>query len=542
MARRRSRRRDAGTRAVLLAAAVVTLAVLLLAIAPADRSTGRRSVPPDERSASGSGSRPARSLPAEVTIEARAWLADVPRSFLGLSTEYWALPIWERRASLLNRMLSLLRVPGDGPLVLRIGGDSADEAFWEPRPRKGPEWVVELTSAWSRAASALVHGSDVRLILDLNLVTATPAIAAQWARAAETTLPRQSIAGFEVGNEPDLYDRRYWLSIVAGTGPGSETLPRRLSAADYARDFLAYADAVSAAAPGVHLLGPAIANPSRHLDWISRLLAGSHPGLRTVTTHRYLYSACATPGSPAYPTIARLLAERATAGMARALRPGVQIAHRAGMSYRLSELNSVTCGGLPGVSDTFATALWAPDALFELLRAGVDAVNVHVRPRTINAAFTLTERGLTVHPLFYGLSLFVRTLGADPRLVPVSLRAKGSAHLKAWAVMVRGDALHVLLIDKGRRSVTVALHLGATAPATVQRLLAPSVTSRSGVTLDGQQLSAQGTWQGRATTETIMPGIDGYALTVRGLSAALVSVSLGPGPLRRAAGAVPDRA
>jgi hypothetical protein len=32
------------------------------------------------------------------------------------------------------------------------------------------------------------------------------------------------------------------------------------------------------------------------------------------------------------------------------------------------------------VSDTFATALWAPDALFELLRAGIDGVNVHVRP------------------------------------------------------------------------------------------------------------------------------------------------------------------
>ena len=47
----------------------------------------------------------------------------------------------------------------------------------------------------------------MRLIVDLNLVTDTPLTAATWARAAETSLPRGSIIGFEVGNEPDIYDR-----------------------------------------------------------------------------------------------------------------------------------------------------------------------------------------------------------------------------------------------------------------------------------------------------------------------------------------------
>ncbi len=465
-------------------------------------------------------------------------MVGVPRAFLGLSTEYWALPLWERRAALLGRTLSLLRVPGDGPLVLRIGGDSADEAFWEPTLRKIPDWIVELTSAWLRGARALIRRSDARLILDLNLVTATPAIAGQWARAAEAALPPRSIAGFEIGNEPDLYDRKYWLSIVSGTRFGDEILPRKLSDAVYARDFRSYASALSAAAPGVPLLGPAVANPAWHVNWISALLAGPHPGLRTVSVHRYVYSACAVRGSAGYPTIARLLSENTTAGMAKALRRGVQIAHRAGLSYRLTELNSVTCGGRPGVSDTFATALWAPDALFELLRAGVDAVNVHVRPRTINAAFSLTGKGLTAHPLLYGLILFSRTLGADPQLVQLRLHAKRSLHLTAWAVRVRGDALHILLIDKGSRSVTVELRLAATGRATVQRLLAPAVTSRSGVTLDGQQLGVEGSWQGRSATETITPGIHGYELTIPRFSAALVSVRLGPGPLHPAP--VPD--
>jgi hypothetical protein len=40
----------------------------------------------------------------------------------------------------------------------------------------------------------------------------------------------------------------------------------------------------------------------------------------------------------------------------------MMLAHRAGFPFRLTEQNSVTCGGLAGVSNTFATALWAPAA------------------------------------------------------------------------------------------------------------------------------------------------------------------------------------
>lgn len=52
------------------------------------------------------------------------------------------------------------------------------------------------------------------------------------------------------------------------------------------------------------------------------------------------------------------------------------------------EINSVTGLGLGGVSDTFATALWAPDALFELMRAGVPAVNLHARVFAVDDPFT----------------------------------------------------------------------------------------------------------------------------------------------------------
>ncbi len=459
---------------------------------------------------------------AQVSIAARGRAIPIAPAFLGLSTEYWSLRRWQGQIPLLDRVLALLHVPGAGPFSLRIGGDSAEEALWKPRMHDVPDWVIELTPSWLATARALLSVSGVRAILDLNTLTASPADSAEWARAAYAGLPAGSLAGLEIGNEPDLYNRPYWVSLTAGPGPDAAILPRKLSSTDYVRAFRTYARALESAAPGIPLLGPAVAHPRVDRSWITRLLAAVPTSLGTVSAHVYPYSACALPGTAAYPTVARLLSERAIARTLGPVRPAVQAAHRAGLPLRLTEINSVTCGGRPGVSDSFATALWAPDALFELARAGVDAVNVHVRPRTSNAAFALDGTGLDARPLLYGMLTFARALGPDPRLVPLTVAMAGPVDLKAWAVRVRGGALHVLLIDKSRRAVTVDLHVAASGPAHVQRLLAPAASSSTGVTLAGQHLSVGGTWLGHASSQTITPRRGTYQVTVRRVSAALV--------------------
>jgi Glycosyl hydrolase family 79 C-terminal beta domain len=475
--------------------------------------------------------RPVMLAHAQVRITSRGSMREVPRSFLGLSTEYWELPLLARRVAPFERVLSFLHVRGDGPLVLRIGGDSADRTFWDPRARRMPEWVLELTPAWLRGTGIVVRRAGVRLILDLNLITGSPLTAARWAAAAQGGLPRGSIMGFEIGNEPDIYSRRYWLAALSGMGLGANLLPGAFSAGRYVQDFGSYAQALARIAPGVPLIGPAVARPALGMGWIRSLLTGAHPGLGTVSAHRYPFSGCAKRRSPGYPTIARVLSEHASAGMAHSLRAAVEVAHRADLPFRVTELNSVTCGGRPGVSDTFATALWAPDALFELLRTGVDAVNVHVRTNAINAAFTPTRHGLQPRPLLYGLILFARTLGPDAQLVDLQVHAERPLRLKVWAVRLRGGVLHVLLINKSDHPASVDLRLPATGPATVERLLAPSVRTTSGVTLDGQELGPDGRWHGRAANRTISPDEDGYELTVPGASAALLGVHLHPGAL-----------
>ena len=442
---------------------------------------------------------------AVATITAKTSMLRVPRSFFGLSTEYSELPTYESQLSIFERVLALLRVRDGGPLVLRIGGDSADKTYWNPGSRRLPPGSFVLTPGWFQQTGKLVGQLGLRVILDLNLAARSPHMAAALARAALGYLPAGTIAGFEIGNEPDRFGHEYSIT-------------------DYAADYRAYARALARVAPRIPLMGPAITSTASNFNWLEGVVAADRAELGVLTGHRYPLSACAHPNSPNYPTIARVLSDTTSAVMARSVKPTVRLAHQSRRPFRLDEANSVTCGGLAGVSDTFATALWAPDALAEVLSTGADGVNVHIRPGKVNAPFLVNRHGLTARPLLYGLILFARALGLGGRLVRLDVRAPRSAHLDAWGVQGRGKGLHVLLIDRGSDSVNIDLRAAGSSDATVERLLAPSAKATAGVTLDGQQLGLDGTWSGHKTVQTIRRGTTGYRLTLPGLSAALVSV------------------
>src|SRR6201999_1297541 len=120
---------------------------------------------------------PPAPVDTQVTVASDAARTPVPGSFLGLSTEYWALPQWAGEMPLLERAVSLVHARGDGPLVLRVGGDSADHALWDPTAAPLPAWAFPVAPKWLRQARALVQSTGIRLILDLNLITDTPTAA-----------------------------------------------------------------------------------------------------------------------------------------------------------------------------------------------------------------------------------------------------------------------------------------------------------------------------------------------------------------------------
>jgi Glycosyl hydrolase family 79 C-terminal beta domain len=502
-------------------------AVSTEAIAPTTTTTASAAAPPVAPASPAHASGPAPLARATISLIRGVRAIPLPRSFFGFSIEVWDAMHDAHYLALFKRAVGLVRVPGDGPFVLRVGGNSTDQSYWRSRLPTGRPMAFELRGNWLRSVSAIVRALHAKVILGLNAVSQSASMASSEAHAVLRALPAHSVAGFEIGNEPDLYWYRFRVQFATNSHSiiGLAAQDRIFSVGGYVHTFSAYAAALHRLAPTTPLVGPAVSNPLRGLRWLTDLVHRDRSSLGLLTAHRYPLSACVhNPRSPVYPTIARLLSPAASAGMALSVAPAVALAHRSGLKFRLTEFNSVTCLGRLGVSNTFATALWAPDAIFQMLRAHVDGVNLHLRIDSPNAPFVLGPDGFDARPAFYGLVAFAHTLGSGARLTPLAVRGAG---LSAWGVLVGHHQLRVLVIDKSARGVRVTLRLkGAHGPATVQRLLAPSVGAEGGVTFAGQSLNASGHWVGRKVVERIAHRGGRYGVSVPAYSAALVSVPL----------------
>ena len=134
----------------------------------------------------------------------------IPSSFFGLSVEYNQLPALEALGPVFDRVVSIIH-PQPG-MVLRLGGRSADRLYWQTSTKGAPRGVFELNPPWSTQLAALVKRDRFRVMLDLNLAVHSPSSAASFAKAVVGALPRSTVTGLTVGNEPDLYNHEAFLA------------------------------------------------------------------------------------------------------------------------------------------------------------------------------------------------------------------------------------------------------------------------------------------------------------------------------------------
>jgi hypothetical protein len=329
--------------------------------------------------------------------------------FVGVSLEYSALHLYTGRNPLaVNPVLvQLLKglAPGQSP-VLRIGGNSADASWWPMRGTVPPPGVrYAITPGWLRTTAALASATGAHLIMGLNMAGNRPSLAAAEARALLQGIGRQYIQDFEVGNEPDVYGVFPWFRDRRGKVYYARGKKYNLS--QFIGDYAHF----RAALPNLPLAGPSFAE----LTWLSGVgrFLSSEPTLDLLTLHRYpLRAGVKNRSSQLYPSIANLLSDRSAAGIAQQVGPYAAMSHGRGRPFRLDEMNSAANSGQPGTSNTFASALWVLDTLFNLAGVGVDGVNLHSLPGAAYELFTFSQSHGSwrafVHPEYYGMLMFAQ--------------------------------------------------------------------------------------------------------------------------------------
>jgi hypothetical protein len=312
----------------------------------------------------------------------------------------------------------------------------------------------------------------------------------------------------------------------------------------YAAEVNVYRRRIARVARGIHFAGPGVSGSKSFSRWGTVQAAAQRPVM--LTGHHYPLGCHQTPS----PTIERLLSPHIRALEEQSLRRFMSVSRASSIPVRLDEVGSVSCGGMAGISNTFASALWAAGYIAQSMAAGVSGVNLEGNPancRGYSAVCTPPGRPtgiLHAQPQWYALLLARALIGSRP--LPTGIRLLGAAAAPSPGVgatgmpnlLVRGFVAHdrtlrVLVVNAdppGSRPAELRLRVGPRyGTATVTALTAPAPAATTGVRLGGHVVGADGSWGG-ATRAGVAPRGGTVSVTVAPSSAALLTVQRPVGP------------
>jgi hypothetical protein len=422
-------------------------------------------------------------------------IGQLVQHFIGLSTESSELRIRAPQLKDTGNFARLLANLGGG--VLRFGGESADNRHF-----------TGTTAATLQGLASLVRAAGWSVLYTENLGHFNAARVRADARKVVRALGSNLFA-FACGNEPDQF-------VSMGLRPPGWT------AGEYLSEVHACYRAIRSVAPGAPLAGP---DGNYHRTLLASFARRDASTIAWYTAHFYPLGCRGLHGTAASLAADMLSAKTATA---EAVRFGIYagIAAIARRPLVLAETSNFCHGGLPRVSNSFASALWVIDYLLTGAEHGVHAMNLSTGFSAACATYTvLCLNGDNVYdaqPVYYGL-LLTRMLGTG-RLVPVSIRQTPRQHITAFALRGDGGGLRLMVENMNRAAAAVSLDVGSyRGAATAARLRAPALLATSGVTIQGARVAADGTFSpGRRDTLRCAGG--GCALPMPGYSAALVTV------------------
>jgi len=430
----------------------------------------------------------AQALSAKLTIES-AVLARVPGDFMGLSYESGQLAYPDFFAPENRALIGLFRTLSPAG-VLRLGGNLSEFTIWsETEPATAPEpgglvgpdpghrepRTFTITPRSIRNLRGFLDATGWRCIYGLNLGGGTLEQALAEGAFVARTLGSKLIC-MQFGNEPDLFKHR-----------DRGDLPWTYD--EFILRWKSFRAAFREKLPAVAVAGP---DTAFNQNWVKQFVADVPKDVMLLTSHYY------PEGPPQDPRMTIDLLLHPGQRFESSCREPLESARSVGLPFRMAEGNSCYNAGKPGVSDTFAAALWAGDFCLQMAALGSVGVNLHGGANGYYSPIIGSiPGGFKVQPEFYGLMLAQQFAGRSLRRT--TLDAQG-ANLTAYAAREeKGEGL-VALFNKDAREVEVVLSAASEGfkRAAIARLTAPAIDSKEGVTFQGAAAEGDGAFHPHA--------------------------------------------
>jgi hypothetical protein len=370
--------------------------------------------------------------PAKTTKPPIVRSALISRSPIGLSIEY---PVLERAFGSgpcpSPATIELLRELGSPSL--RVGGDSQDLAGVS-----GSFRYVIAPSFWT-ALGCLARETGIQVTVGLNFGEATAADDEATIVAAEQAIPAAQLS-FSLGNEPDLYT----ISHVLPNEP-EFTVPAFRPPTWSPSEYVSEWKGRRAELGPIRLEGPDLAG-SGWKQQIGAMLLEDPPD--QIDAHIYPTTAC---GPDPTATAQRLLSEHSSVGLVEKLAWLVEAAHAAQRPAIISESNSASCAGKPGLSNTPVAGVWAARFVLGALLSGFEQVRFHSAGTSYDPYVLNTDGSITREPLSNALLFLHRWLPLGSRIASASTNRSpvfsvNVAHGSSRSVIVTSFSAHAVTL------------------------------------------------------------------------------------------------
>lgn len=395
----------------------------------------------------------------------------IPSNFVGLSVEVQDYVVkgyfqgtsgtWNGNASA-SSFISLVGLLGANG-SFRIGGSSADTvtspALTQPMANNLQTFLAAIGAGWTP-------------IYGLDLKAADSATAATQAGFLATTFGAANVV-FQMGNEP----------VSSGN----------FTNGTYATAWNAYYTAITAAVPTAKF------SAWDEFNWgsaqtVINSLTPSVSGLQNVTYHWYNINGTVPNTSYLLNSIANFKATFSS-----------NTVWAGSVKQRLSETNSINCGGQDGFSNRMMAATWYLNQAIMLANLGYAGINTHMfftgetcaLPQGYyNAVVRQPDQNFAPGPVFYGLYLFSKISGQQI----INSAISGNAFIAAIATLRAAGKANILITNNDQfDSIPVTPQQSAAwSTATVLKVTSPTGNgcNETAPALGGQPIGESGSWSG----------------------------------------------